>query len=416
STSIPDSTQQSNSSLDLQLPSLFQPTSTEGMAAPSQDFSSFASYNSTLGYPNYNTASALSSLPYYTATSYPNQLAAPYFPMVSSSSLTMPSVSSSSFTTSSLLPSSSTSPSSFMPVTRGISAISSLSEIDKLKPGDYGNQKPPFSHISLIAKAIEQSENGMMTLNEIYSWITDRFPFYRQNQQRCGRGWQNSIRHSLSFNDCFVKVPRTPDRPGKGSFWTLHNMCGDMFKDGCFLRRQKRFKLTERKRDINRSRKKKGAKVDSQLITEGEFTVKEECENSSDVSSVGSLLNNVSLPATTPKIEKPVSPVDTSSCDRLSQSLQWMASSTAVPTSVITSGIGSMNIQPTPIVSHYPMAAYSTDSTPFNGLPALTSLNQLVDTTNKFDAFNYYGYNTDYSTYNASTLYSSTNPNDVSNL
>ncbi|CAG7724728.1 unnamed protein product [Allacma fusca] len=78
----------------------------------------------------------------------------------------------------------------------------------------------------------------MLTLSEIYQFIMDHFPFYRQNQQR----WQNSIRHSLSFNDCFVKVPRTPDRPGKGSFWTLHPESGNMFENGCFLRRQKRFK------------------------------------------------------------------------------------------------------------------------------------------------------------------------------
>lgn len=64
------------------------------------------------------------------------------------------------------------------------------------------------------------------------------FPFYRQNQQR----WQNSIRHSLSFNDCFLKVPRSPDKPGKGSFWTLHPDSGNMFENGCYLRRQKRFK------------------------------------------------------------------------------------------------------------------------------------------------------------------------------
>ncbi|CAF4436544.1 unnamed protein product, partial [Adineta steineri] len=66
------------------------------------------------------------------------------------------------------------------------------------------------------------------------------FPYYRQNQQR----WQNSIRHSLSFNDCFVKVPRGPDRPGKGSYWTLHPEAGNMFENGCYLRRQKRFKCT----------------------------------------------------------------------------------------------------------------------------------------------------------------------------
>ncbi|XP_039980906.1 forkhead box protein A2-like isoform X2 [Xiphias gladius] len=112
----------------------------------------------------------------------------------------------------------------------------------KPHPRSYTHAKPPYSYISLITMAIQQSGSKMLTLNEIYQWITDLFPFYRQNQQR----WQNSIRHSLSFNDCFIKVPRSPDKPGKGSFWALHPDSGNMFENGCYLRRQKRFKCGKR--------------------------------------------------------------------------------------------------------------------------------------------------------------------------
>ena len=101
--------------------------------------------------------------------------------------------------------------------------------------------KPPYSYISLITMGIQHAPTGMVTLNDIYQFIMNVFPYYRQNQQR----WQNSIRHSLSFNDCFVKVPRGPDRPGKGSYWTLHPDAGNMFENGCYLRRQKRFKCTK---------------------------------------------------------------------------------------------------------------------------------------------------------------------------
>jgi forkhead box protein B len=87
--------------------------------------------------------------------------------------------------------------------------------------------------------AIENSQNKMLTLSEIYEYIMTRFPYFRKNQQK----WQNSIRHNLSLNDCFIKVPRSMfGKPGKGNFWSLHPACGNMFGNGSFLRRPKRFK------------------------------------------------------------------------------------------------------------------------------------------------------------------------------
>ncbi|XP_018326056.1 fork head domain-containing protein FD5-like [Agrilus planipennis] len=103
----------------------------------------------------------------------------------------------------------------------------------------YGDQKPPYSYISLTAMAIWSSPEKMLPLSEIYRFITDNFPYYRRNTQR----WQNSLRHNLSFNDCFIKIPRRPDRPGKGAYWALHPAALDMFENGSFLRRRKRFKL-----------------------------------------------------------------------------------------------------------------------------------------------------------------------------
>ena len=108
----------------------------------------------------------------------------------------------------------------------------------------FADVKPPYSYIALITMALESSGDGMMTLNEVYQFIVNRFPYFRDNQQR----WQNSIRHNLSLNDCFVKISRAPGRPGKGNYWALHPSCGDMFANGSFLRRAKRFKVHARAR------------------------------------------------------------------------------------------------------------------------------------------------------------------------
>ncbi|XP_062594410.1 forkhead box protein E1-like [Saccostrea cucullata] len=104
--------------------------------------------------------------------------------------------------------------------------------------------KPPYSYIALISMAICNAEDRKMTLHDIYKFIMDKFPYYRDHPN--AKGWKGSIRHNLALNECFIKLSR---RSGmKGHDWAINPDYEDMFDHGSFLRRRYRFKDGTRKK------------------------------------------------------------------------------------------------------------------------------------------------------------------------
>ncbi|KAG1935626.1 forkhead box protein K2 [Pimephales promelas] len=115
----------------------------------------------------------------------------------------------------------------------------SQSENDKEASGGDSpkdDSKPPYSYAQLIVQAITMAADKQLTLNGIYTHITKNYPYYRT----ADKGWQNSIRHNLSLNRYFIKVPRSQEEPGKGSFWRIDPSSEGKLVEQAFRKRRPR--------------------------------------------------------------------------------------------------------------------------------------------------------------------------------
>ncbi|KAG6810087.1 hypothetical protein H0H92_013361, partial [Tricholoma furcatifolium] len=93
--------------------------------------------------------------------------------------------------------------------------------------------RPNVTYKILASLAIYGSPSGRLSLQEIYTAIEDRFPYYRNLPEEMGRDgksggkkWQRSVRHNLSLESIFMNDPRSITEPGKGGYWYISNLKG----------------------------------------------------------------------------------------------------------------------------------------------------------------------------------------------
>ncbi|XP_066499310.1 forkhead box protein N1 [Hoplias malabaricus] len=79
--------------------------------------------------------------------------------------------------------------------------------------------KPIYSYSILIFMALRNSRTGSLPVSEIYSFMTEHFPYFKTAPD----GWKNSVRHNLSLNKCFEKVEnKNGNSSRKGCLWALN--------------------------------------------------------------------------------------------------------------------------------------------------------------------------------------------------
>ncbi|XP_029779219.1 forkhead box protein H1 [Suricata suricatta] len=102
---------------------------------------------------------------------------------------------------------------------QGLPGSESSSQPPKRRKKRYlRHDKPPYTYLAMIALVIQAAPSRRLKLAQIIRQVQAAFPFFRDDYE----GWKDSIRHNLSSNRCFRKVPKDPSKPqAKGNFWAV---------------------------------------------------------------------------------------------------------------------------------------------------------------------------------------------------
>ncbi|XP_026884834.2 forkhead box protein N1 [Electrophorus electricus] len=113
-------------------------------------------------------------------------------------------------------------PDDFSPVGPEVSSFYSFQSASSRSCEDSPAQlypKPVYSYSILIFMALRNSRTGTLPVSEIYSFMTEHFPYFKTAPD----GWKNSVRHNLSLNKCFEKVEnKISSSARKGCLWALN--------------------------------------------------------------------------------------------------------------------------------------------------------------------------------------------------
>ncbi|XP_050072630.1 forkhead box protein K2-like [Anopheles maculipalpis] len=95
-----------------------------------------------------------------------------------------------------------------------------ISSDDDMMKQPICTERPPYSYSQLIVQAICASPQKKLPLCQIYSFIMEKYPYYRVFAIK---SWQNSIRHNLSMKAYFVKTRQ--QEPKIGHLWMIRPSC-----------------------------------------------------------------------------------------------------------------------------------------------------------------------------------------------
>lgn len=91
-------------------------------------------------------------------------------------------------------------------------------------PGPYNPyKKPDLPYRQLVTQALSASPSRSLSLRDIYDWIETTYPYYFYDSNK---SWKNAVRHNLSIQNAFRKIPKVSEGEEKSCLWELTGETG----------------------------------------------------------------------------------------------------------------------------------------------------------------------------------------------